>query len=342
MTLKLITLFFLFIFLSNHSNGQSTDLVNFYTTTSTSKAILPDSVLLGEGSASFITKSGTFFYVDNSGYKVLQFAENGKLIRSFGRKGRGPGDFLEITDIYVDNEKLYLLDYKNARFQLFNINNGKFINTINLEFTPSINNEFIVVKDSIYLLGSIPDNELFVHKLDLKGNLEESFGKFIDFSNFFMTTNGKIQLTQLHAAKDDDQIIFTLGAPYRMFSYTFDQKSIWKNEDPILPKPWIDHIKVTPTSYRAKFYPTSFNSEVVDDYLIVYWLDPEKKFARLDLRNKSNGNLIQRSAWSYENALISISKAEESKSFYVLTKNRSTTSLFLHRLKLKVVASSEF
>lgn len=330
-----ITLFItltLAFFCVSKINGQQLEIKNFFETESITKAVIPDTLFFDDGVGAFITESGDFFYVDNGNYSVFHFNSQGDLIRNFGQEGRGPGDFFEANHIQIINNDLYLLDYKNSRIQVFDISNGKFKKTINLPFSQSINSEFLIINDRILLLGNMPENDFFIHELVINGVYKHSFGEFIDFSEFFMTPNGKMQLTQLHATFDDNQIIYTLGAPYRMFSYSYDNEILWESEDPILPKPWEDYIVVTPTSYRAKFYPTSFNSEIVGNFLIIYWLDPEKEEAYLDLRRKDNGELIQRSEWSFTNALIKLQKSSKDGLFYALTKNRETSDLYLHEL----------
>lgn len=335
--MKQLLFFTVFLFASYSSClfAQNISTSKFYEVISLSKAIVPDSVLVGGGSASSIRNNGDFIYVDNSTYQVFHFSESGAFIKSFGREGRGPGDFLYVNDIEVIGNELYVLDYKNARFQLFDIDTGSFIRSIRLDFQPQINSEFFVHKDKIYLLGSISDNQKFIHVLDMEGYYQYSFGEFIDFSKFFMTPNGIIQLTQLHAAKDKDYIIYTLGAPYRIYAYDSSDSLKWEFEDLVIPKPWIDHIKVTPDSYSAKFYPTSFSSEIIGNYLLVYWINPETKNAYLDLRNKNNGVLIQRAEWDFENAIIEMKTFPEINRIRFLTKNRSTADIFIQELSIK-------
>lgn len=326
---------FLFVIVS-YSACQDLDSQTFYEVEKKIKAQIPDSVFIGEGSASAILKNGEFYFVDNSSNVIHHFDENGKLVKTFGRKGRGPGEFYEVNDIFISNDILYLLDYKNARIQLWDLKTDTFIKSININISFFINSELAVFNDEILVLGSMPKNDLFIHRFDMEGNYRGSFGQFINFSEFMMNTNGKLQLTQLHASTSEDKyILFTIAAPYRMFYYNDKYELLWKYEDKILPKPWLDHIKVTPTSYTASFYPMTFNSVFVDNKTVmIYWLDPENEKSYYDLRNRNNGELINRSEFNFNFATIALTIGE-GKKIWVLTSNRENLDLTLYRLKAK-------
>jgi len=58
--------------------------------------------------------------VDNEEGCVRIFDKTGKLIRKFGRKGQGPGEFQNITFVSVyDGDKIRLIDPSNHRFSLY-------------------------------------------------------------------------------------------------------------------------------------------------------------------------------------------------------------------------------
>lgn len=302
---------------------------------SITQALLPDDTFLGSGAGSFVLENGDFIYVDNELFKVFYFNNQGELISQFGREGRGPGDFLEVNDIYVVKERLYLLDHVNDRVQIFKIPNGDFIDTINLDMGIQSNSEIIIYNDEIRILGYVYENEKFIHVFNDKGIYIESYGEFINFNDFMMNTNGRIQLTQLHGIIDESTnlTIYTIGAPYRIFALDNNGKEVWMAEDPILPKPWIDHIVVKPDSYRSRFYPTTFNSEIVGDKLVIYWIDPEEMKSYIDVRFKENGDLIKRNEFDFKQAPISFSNIEGSDSeFFILAKNRETNDLFLYKI----------
>ncbi len=297
-----------------------------------------NSIPIGGGAASYIMSNGDYYFVDNSSFKIYHFDKNGRLKNEFGRKGRGPGEFLEINDIYVKDEKIYVLDYNNSRIQIFKTS-GDFHKTVKLPFQPFRGNEILIDhKNKIQILGYYRKQDLFVHLHDSVGNYIDSFGKFIDFSNFFMNTNGKIQLTQLHVAQDNGELFYTLGAPLKIFKYDQNYEKVWSIKDDILPEPWKEHIKVTPTSYSSRFYPSSFNSIIVDKWLLVYWINPEleSRNSYLELRDKTDGQLISRFELGYSDATISLGiNSDNDNSFFVLTKSREMNTFSLLNMKIQ-------
>lgn len=298
---------------------------------------IPDSIIIGEGAASCITNQGDVYYLDNSSSYIVHFNSAGELIKKFGRKGMGPGEFMHVNDMFLYEDKLYVLDHSNSRIQVFDSISGQFIKTIMISNPITINSEIIVDNQGIQILGFMFDNEQFVHMYDFNGNYKNSFGNFIDFSEMYMNTSGRIQLTQLHADYDKELTIYTIGAPYKMFAYDNSKELVWSFYDPTLPEPWKEHIIIKPDRYTTKFYPTSFNSLIIDDYLLVYYIDPEKKECFIDLRDKNNGELITRKKMEYNKAPIAFSRSDSSSlEFYTLLKNRQNNNMSIYKLSLDV------
>lgn len=302
---------------------------------SSKKIVFPDSVFIGTGTASTILEDGSILYVDNTIHKAFYFNKNGDFVRSFGREGRGPGDFLDINDLFVDDNEVYFFDSKNSRIQIFDLLSGNFDRTINLDKAQYSNSELIRFDEKIRIFGSLADNNMFIHDFSLEGEYLTSFGEFIDFGSFLNNNNARIQLRVLHEAIDKDQIIYTIGAPYRIFSYTFDGKPLWEIEDEILPKPWIDHIIIRPDSYQAKFYPTTHLSTIVDRFLVVFWLNPDSKKSYVDFRDKNNGELIRREEFKYDIVPIAVREINHSKNnFIMLSKSRSKEGLMKYEIEI--------
>lgn len=67
-------------------------------------------------------EDGTIFIADHSSKSVNMYSQDGKFLKSFGRSGRGPGEFREITSITTDeNGNLLVHDrmlFKLARFNI--------------------------------------------------------------------------------------------------------------------------------------------------------------------------------------------------------------------------------
>jgi len=67
---------------------------------------------------------GNIFIYDASQHAILKFNENGQYIKTIGRKGKGPGEFLYTPVFEIDsNDNLITFDAGNMRISIFD-NNG--------------------------------------------------------------------------------------------------------------------------------------------------------------------------------------------------------------------------
>ena len=71
--------------------------------------------------------NGRIFLMDQDNYKVVIWDKNGKFIKTFGKRGKGPGEIGEPWSIAVDGSELLLWDY-NQRVSVFDLD-GNFKRT---------------------------------------------------------------------------------------------------------------------------------------------------------------------------------------------------------------------
>ncbi|MBN1223276.1 MAG: hypothetical protein JXB23_08490 [Candidatus Aminicenantes bacterium] len=71
---------------------------------------------------------GEFFCIDTPNHRILCFGKDGALIKSFGCRGSGDGEFNFPTHIAADDEYIYVTDALNFRVQIFDFG-GDFIRT---------------------------------------------------------------------------------------------------------------------------------------------------------------------------------------------------------------------
>ncbi|MFW6128679.1 MAG: 6-bladed beta-propeller [Candidatus Aminicenantaceae bacterium] len=96
--------------------GEKTDWDTFFYNTHTDITVAPD---------------GSIFAASSRQHKVFKFDSNGNLIKSFGQKGQGPGDFNVPGDLSILDEK-YLVVGKyagNHRISLFDLE-GHFVKVL--------------------------------------------------------------------------------------------------------------------------------------------------------------------------------------------------------------------
>jgi hypothetical protein len=73
-----------------------------------------------EISAIALTPDGGFFVLDRQHTRVYGFSTSGKLVRSFGTRGAGPGELSQFTmDLLYTNGQLAVIDALNQRISLF-------------------------------------------------------------------------------------------------------------------------------------------------------------------------------------------------------------------------------
>ena len=130
-----------------------------------------DMVLFFKPADIAFARNGDIFVADGYGnHRVVRMDKNGKLIKTWGEKGTGTGQFDNPHNIVMDHrDRVYIADRNNARIQVFD-KEGKHLNTWanvgkpwGLAFSPERN---------IYMTDG--DNEKIL-KLDLEGNILGEF-----------------------------------------------------------------------------------------------------------------------------------------------------------------------
>jgi streptogramin lyase len=68
-----------------------------------------------------IAPNGDLFVSDGyGGHRVHRFSADGKLLKSWGKQGTGPGEFALLHNIWVDkNNRVFICDRENNRIQIF-------------------------------------------------------------------------------------------------------------------------------------------------------------------------------------------------------------------------------
>jgi hypothetical protein len=129
------------------------------------------------------------FFLHDKSQKLLVFNTNGRFLSEIGKKGRGPGEFLELRDFDIDNDgNIYILDFQ--KIHKFNID-GKFLSSFKYHFIKNeqmffVPLQFALTHDDNFLVwgGSAGI------KADFKGKLFAMY----EMSNKGEITNGLLPL----------------------------------------------------------------------------------------------------------------------------------------------------
>ncbi len=74
---------------------------------------------------------GRIIVLDGRDLKVKVYGTDGRLIRSFGTRGQGPGEFQNVVDMFLKNEVISVFDFGNRRISRFS-EDGRHIDDFNL------------------------------------------------------------------------------------------------------------------------------------------------------------------------------------------------------------------
>ncbi len=127
-----------------------------------------------------IISGQNIFVLDQKSQKVLHFSIDGKYFGQLGKRGKGPGEYLELLDIEVDRDRelVYVLDVR--KIHIYSIS-GKYLKSITTEFFGSKlhipnSNEFIfygasrsdriLITDSVFNLKKSLFPYTLAHRLD--------------------------------------------------------------------------------------------------------------------------------------------------------------------------------
>ena len=241
------------------------------------------------------------YLVDGGNKSIHQYDENGNYIKSFGRDGRGPGEFSEVTAMTYSEEekKLCAIDYPGARIICFENNEEKTSTTINLQSTSAIRtNKLISFNSRLLLLGSHQAENAMIHEIGENGETLNSIGEFIDFEKFQHNPNGKMQLSQVHASRHDEMLLVSTAAPNRSKLYDHNLNLIREFENGLLPKPWETHMTMEANRYSSEFYSMSVANQILSEEIyLFFWSEvldskvPVIEF-HLELRSLKNGEKI--------------------------------------------------
>jgi hypothetical protein len=70
------------------------------------------------------------FVYDAGKSQVIELDSSGTIVNEFGRQGRGPGEFISVNNIFLNNEYLYAIDQIQLRISRFRLN-GDLESTMN-------------------------------------------------------------------------------------------------------------------------------------------------------------------------------------------------------------------
>ncbi|MCU0289278.1 MAG: NHL repeat-containing protein [Acidobacteria bacterium] len=118
-----------------------------------------------------IDAQGRIYILDSGNHRVQVFDQNGKFLRSIGKRGQGPADMLAPSSIsFTSNNNIVISDTFNYRLQVFNPE-GKYIQSFRMD-SMIITRFCISSKDELllYLPKNESEKKWALSFFDLQGN----------------------------------------------------------------------------------------------------------------------------------------------------------------------------
>ena len=91
-----------------------------------------DDVFIGRFSSISVDEAGRVYIADGQGLSIKVYEPNGQLLTQLGREGRGPGEFLNLSNIQVNGIKVFAYDSNQQRAVVFSTDSLTYNYTVNI------------------------------------------------------------------------------------------------------------------------------------------------------------------------------------------------------------------
>ncbi len=119
------------------------------------------------------------FVLDSGNHRVQKFDKDGHYLLTIGRKGEGPGEFMRLSSVFIDDkDTVYLSDRR--RIQIFD---GEGVYKDSITFENSINDFFLDIDGNIFTFIMQSDEEgskKYLVKYDRQGKIANRIAEFSD------------------------------------------------------------------------------------------------------------------------------------------------------------------
>lgn len=277
----------------------------------------PPQEVFGNPLAVSIGADGTLYVADGSAGEVRVFSSHGRWLRTFGHRGKGPGEFLSVSSLQLstDEDSLFLYDPTNNRVTVFSTAGRRL-----RDFTPDIAAAAPLKmwrhSSGVFLfVGPVTGRSGLVQIVDSSGRFLRSIAPILKITDpHYDKGPARDQLSQGYVRElPGGDILVSLMSPYRIARIGLDGTQRWILTDDILPPPWKGYIDFSSGIFRVRPYPIvtgvfALNSEV----MMVTYYDVEKTEGGYDLRSLVDGTLLARTrdtAWATLSALLTTSSS---------------------------------
>ncbi len=145
-----------------------------------------------------VSAQGLVLIVDSQECRIKVFSTEGRYLRAFGSRGKGPGEFNSPADVDFFEGRIYVADRFNRRIQILD-GEGRYVQSFRVPLNPE---HICVLAEDRTVVSQLPPGitakEKLIHCFDLKGEIlwerEDSFFSgdrvYDTFRNFAILNKG--------------------------------------------------------------------------------------------------------------------------------------------------------
>lgn len=238
-----------------------------------------DKLLMERISNIYTLSDETIIVADAQANKIYRINRDGEILNEFGGTGQGPGEFIQLRNIRVDNNDLiYALDTRAWKLTLFSKDGTK------RKSIPAEPGTFLILPDNdgtiiTYLSNRWRKGDKMLARIDLQTG--EEIGSFGDpppvLEELGMAISGIVGGLTI----DDDGIVYrTHSAQYGIYQYENDSLRAFYEFDP----PYYTKLK-PPVRFPEipRFTLVDDNLFILDDIIIFSLREPTGEPGQMDL-----------------------------------------------------------
>jgi DNA-binding beta-propeller fold protein YncE len=188
-----------------------------------------------------VDKEGNIYVLDTGNTRIQKFGPDGKYLATIGRKGQGPGEFINPGGLELDKDgNLVVTDTAQSRLHVI-IDGGKDVKSIVLKDeriygVRSLGAGGFIGRASTYAIPmrnqsekKIGEMRLF-RRLDPDGRVTASFGELADFGEAMTNADGNASEFDVDGR---DAVTVSFNAQNRIEKYGPDGKLLWRADRPL-------------------------------------------------------------------------------------------------------------
>ncbi len=202
-----------------------------------------------------VDDAGNIYVADSRNQRIQVFDATGRYVRTIGRKGQGPGEFMATNSIDFDNEgRLLVLDNRQRRIQVFS-SRGEIVKTIPVS-NLNIHQMRLLRSGKIAMKSSVSGPKL-VQLLGADLVLQREFGEPFDYGD--ETTNSAGNSWEF-SVDVHDNIYLCFRLQNRIEKYSPEGQLLWRADRELnFPAKVVEKGRREATATGTRTYYPKFN-----------------------------------------------------------------------------------